>query len=1738
MKNPILFAKLSGACIKRFIALITIFALFSNSVFAATFTVDNSGNAADATPGNGVCATAGAVCTLRAAIEEANSLAGTDTISAQAGTTTINPAATLTISSNVVINSTTTNTLVLDGNDGVFDAITLDSNSDGSQIKGMYIHEFTGNAINIASGADSITIGGTSGTDGNVIGLTSSGSTTDAANTSNGILSYGTNVLIQNNTISNNTGRGILLQNGAKDTRILRNLIGLKVDGTTAAGNGGNGIEVSGTAVSMDAGDGGVEGLIIGGSNSASEDNTIASNGGHGISIGTSTGGNSVAGTVKIKGNKIGLNSSSGASGNTGDGIFVGSDFSTSSDVTVGTDGDGTNDSSEGNTIGSNGDEGIEITEADDVVIAGNWIGESITGTARGNTGIGIQIGALSGSIGPNTVRIGSDVNGTSDSSELNSVVNNSGGGIQIYEATTINVSGNYIGISMDGTTSAANPGGGALSSSAPSASIINIGKAGMTGASMNYIGGGQGANGAITISNSASGAAIVLKRNFIGVDTGWGSEANNMSGMYLTAPANYTIGTDLDGVNDSAESNITSNNTGNGIYVGNGALTATIAGNNIGCVPVGFGACTVAAGNGTTGSAGEKNGIKIASNSLTALTIGGSDNNQRNVIDSNGEHGISITDAGSAIAFTIRNNYFGWGSDGTTALGNTGSGISAADGGAISIIDNIIGNSSADAVSLTGGTSLTFTGNKIGTDSTGVTVGTNAGHGLVLNNSTMTSAVIGGSTAGVSNIFASATGSAKDGIYIQQLASNAATVSIKGNYIGVCATTSTGAISTTNLATCKNSGNGIEALYGALTIGGDNSLGDAGTGTIAEGNVISGNTLAGIKLGGSNVSQADIYGNIIGLVRESGSATGVFNVADGNGIGGVSVISSGINTFLFGAVGATTASSKRNVIASSGSSMGLGILTIAATGIATIKNNFIGTDWLGTTDRGNASDGVRIGPTVAGMTVNLGGTATNEGNVISGNADDGVDVYGSNAITVNMYQNLIGMAYGGATKLANDFMGVNLTNNSATVTIGNAETTGRNVISGNTSYGIKVTGGNVTVRGNYIGTDASATASSTFANGTNEIYAESTSGSISALRIGGSLNRINDLTHVGVYLKDITTWNETNSYLETDNEWSSRVNATTPTYNYWQRYVGGTLATYGPQSCYDYVDNDSDGLTDYSSDPGCESVRDSDEFNNPSGGGVVIGIGSVGGSTPSASSTDTASTTDTGRDLVSDDAVDFEGDLDADSDIITDREIVAEDDFEDVAEESTVDETESAPAIYDREIIEDRNVRKYIVREKLAEAVNTTTDILTGKERVNTEILLSDKAKVAEKVDEFPVVLTQDQRVVAEAVENLANGQDMSEQQIEKVERTLEAVISQSVQQILENAVAGATGGTSGELTEDDNVGTGGTVVVPVRAANGKLINIDKDTKLEFTLNGKKAADLQEIADARGENKVYLTSYTPVGESRVAAMLEISEGARRVGDSNAAEKIFYGGLNGLASDSLENLKAKIDKLTITNLLEGIEIAPQSVIYVAGPNPGEEVTVFVIDKTDSTDPNNWKIYDVGTYKMDDTGKVAVEINFTDKMAGDFKNFELLVQNKSGEGSVREVMVNKVVEAKMDSVMLRNGEEVVPADLTDNGDFAKNLKTSILLAAETSKQEKNQDERIVLTGYAEPGSIIFISWESVLLSSAVIADASQGYFEVDVPKKLAKGEHKVLTYSYNKPKKTASSYSKVLFKKIF
>ena len=91
---------------------------------AATFTVNSTTDAVDSTPGDGVCATAGSVCTLRAAIQEANALAGDDIITLPAGAYTLTIAGAdedaastgdLDLASNITLNGAGAGTSIIDG---------------------------------------------------------------------------------------------------------------------------------------------------------------------------------------------------------------------------------------------------------------------------------------------------------------------------------------------------------------------------------------------------------------------------------------------------------------------------------------------------------------------------------------------------------------------------------------------------------------------------------------------------------------------------------------------------------------------------------------------------------------------------------------------------------------------------------------------------------------------------------------------------------------------------------------------------------------------------------------------------------------------------------------------------------------------------------------------------------------------------------------------------------------------------------------------------------------------------------------------------------------------------------------------------------------------------------------------------------------------------------------------------------------------------------------------------------------------------------------------------------------------------------------------------------------------------------------------------------------------------------------------------------------------------------------
>jgi hypothetical protein len=127
------------------------------------------------------------------------------------------------------------------------------------------------------------------------------------------------------------------------------------------------------------------------------------------------------------------------------------------------------------------------------------------------------------------------------------------------------------------------------------------------------------------------------------------------------------------------------------------------------------------------------------------------------------------------------------------------------------------------------------------------------------------------------------------------------------------------------------------------------------------------------------------------------------------------------------------------------------------------VRGNYLGTDVTGTRARGNTY-GVLV----------QASDAVISGNLISGNTSDGVELRARQAQVVG---NRIGTNAAGTQALANP-VGVNLVDSSGPDVIGGTAPADRNLISGNTYYGVDVNSLAIAeVLGNYIGTDATGTA-------------------------------------------------------------------------------------------------------------------------------------------------------------------------------------------------------------------------------------------------------------------------------------------------------------------------------------------------------------------------------------------------------------------------------------------------------------------------------------------------------------------------------------------------------------------------------------------------------------------------------------------------------------------------------------
>ena len=562
---------------------------------------------------------------------------------------------------------------------------------------------------------------------------------------------------------------------------------------------------------------------------------------------------------------------------------------------------------------------------------------------------------------------------------------------------------------------------------------------------------------------------------------------------------------------------NLVASNTENGIhFIGNlsaGSPQIQIVNNLVGTTFSGSSTVDVNGilqGNGLDGIQLEQASTSVSGggNGVPSATVA------YNVSSGNGQNGIHLQTAsgGTEISYavvSIVGNHVGTdisgslvsasSSDGPVSFGNALDGILLNKVQGVAITNNLISGNRANGIDLLQSQQVAITGNRIGTDIDGSSSSSepaqdfgNAANGILIDQSDQIT--IGGTVQTAANIIS---GNHSSGVFVA-----GTTVTD----IGVTGATSNDNLVEGNLiGVGYNAGNQITAIPNSvagviLSNADSNIIGGSNPGAA---NVISGNSLDGIVLVNDAIDNA-ILTNLIGT---NASGTGAL----GNSANGIFLLGSSVITISGVTPNTTTSTISGNTISSNviagNSTDGIQVFGLGATA------NTITSNWIGMTQGGtriaNGADGVLLNDAGPANMVGGGG----QGNIISGNNQDGVEITGSPTAKSGtlVSGNFIGTDPSGTYAVGNGSDGILVYGSSANTiggATGSAGTGLGNVISGNSQAGIQIDNPGGTeaidnlVIGNLIGTNVAGTAR--LSNGSDGVQIENASGNI----IGGASRR------------------------------------------------------------------------------------------------------------------------------------------------------------------------------------------------------------------------------------------------------------------------------------------------------------------------------------------------------------------------------------------------------------------------------------------------------------------------------------------------------------------------------------------------------------------------------------------------------------------------------------------------------
>jgi titin len=392
------------------------------------------------------------------------------------------------------------------------------------------------------------------------------------------------------------------------------------------------------------------------------------------------------------------------------------------------------------------GRHGIYVTSSDNV-IEGNFVGTDLTGTVDlGNTDFGVLCegaGATGNVIGGTTAQARNVVSG-----------NDRRGVVMASGANDSHVLGNYIGTDVTGTLSLGNRRGIHVLDS------VNATVGGTASGAGNVVSGNDDIG---ILLEGGSGSTV--QGNLVGTDvTGTVDLGNASRGINLANGAsNNTVGGTAPGAR-----NIVSGNT-NGVHLKPDTIGNVVAGNFVGTDITG----TVAIGNSAAGVE-----IETGSNN----TIGGAVPGSRNLISASGQMGVLLENTSGN---SVLGNYIGTDVSGSVDLGNNGAGIRLANaddntiGGTSDDERNVISGNGGNGIFIApSGVANRILGNFIGIDASGSAPLGNTDAGIEIDGSSTSGNVIGGSEAGAGNVIS---GNGQMGVLLELTSGN----SLRGNYIG-----------------------------------------------------------------------------------------------------------------------------------------------------------------------------------------------------------------------------------------------------------------------------------------------------------------------------------------------------------------------------------------------------------------------------------------------------------------------------------------------------------------------------------------------------------------------------------------------------------------------------------------------------------------------------------------------------------------------------------------------------------------------------------------------------------------------------------------------------------------------------------------------------------------------------------------------------------------------------------------